>query len=92
MQICDICTYIYNSCQKMFPCLTKICISTIKAALRDHTSSVQHNLTFTVAFLHTFEYFSVSMFIGLPFGMSLTFLLGLLSAVLIAVAFRHLAT
>ena len=37
-------------------------------------------------------YFSVSMFLSLPFGMSLTFLLGLLSAVLIAVAFRHLAT
>ena len=34
----------------------------------------------------------VSMFISLPFGTSLTFLLGLLSVVLIAVAFRHLAT
>ena len=34
----------------------------------------------------------VSMFISLPFGTSLTFWLGLLSAVLIAVAFRHLAT
>ena len=32
------------------------------------------------------------MFISLPFGMSLTFLLSLLSAVLVAVAFRHLAT
>ena len=32
------------------------------------------------------------MFISLPFGISLTFLLGLLSAVLIAVTFRHLAT
>ena len=32
------------------------------------------------------------MFISLPFGTSLTILLGFLSAVLIAVAFRHLAT
>ena len=32
------------------------------------------------------------MFISLPFGTSLTFLLSLLSAILIAVAFRHLAT
>ena len=32
------------------------------------------------------------MFISLLFGMSLTFLLGLLSAILIAVAFHHLAT
>ena len=32
------------------------------------------------------------MFINLSFGTSLTFLLGLLSAVLIAGAFRHLAT
>ena len=31
------------------------------------------------------------MFISLPFGMSLMFLLGLLSAVLIVVVFRHLA-
>ena len=36
--------------------------------------------------------FFVSMFISLPFGTSLTFLLGLLSAVLIVVAFHHLAT
>ena len=42
--------------------------------------------------LRLFKYFSVSMFISLPFLTSLTFLLGLLSAVLIAVAFRHLAT
>ena len=42
--------------------------------------------------LRLFKYFSVSMFISLPFITSLTFLLGLLSAVLIAVAFRHLAT
>ena len=41
----------------------------------------------------TAMYFSVSsMFISLPLGMSLALLLGLLSAVLIAVAFRHLAT
>ena len=32
------------------------------------------------------------MFISLPFGTSLTFLLGLLSAILIAVTFCHLAT
>ena len=42
--------------------------------------------------LRFFEYFSVTMFISLPFLTSLTFLLGLLSAVLIAVTFRHLAT
>ena len=42
--------------------------------------------------LRLFNYFSVSMFISLPFLTSLTFLLGFLSAVLIAVAFRHLAT
>ena len=42
--------------------------------------------------LRLFNYFSVSMFVSLPFLTSLTFLLGLLSAVLIAVAFRHLAT
>ena len=32
------------------------------------------------------------MFMSLPFGTSSTFLLGLLSAILIVVAFRHLAT
>ena len=42
--------------------------------------------------LRLFKYFSVSMFISLPFITSLTFLLGLLSAVLITVAFRNLAT
>ena len=42
--------------------------------------------------LRLFKYFSISMFISLLFIMSLMFLLGLLSAVLIAVAFRHLAT
>ena len=42
--------------------------------------------------LRLFKYFSVSRFISLPFLTSLTFLLGLLSAVLIAVTFRHLAT
>ena len=42
--------------------------------------------------LRLFKYFSVSMFISLPFLTSLTFLLSLLSAVLITVAFRHLAT
>ena len=42
--------------------------------------------------LRLFKYFSVSMFISLPLITSLTFLLGLLSAVLITVAFRHLAT
>ena len=42
--------------------------------------------------LRLFNYFSVSMFISLPLLTSLTFLLGLLSAVLIAVAFCHLAT
>ena len=40
----------------------------------------------------SFQVFSVNMFISLLFETSLTFLLGLLSAVLIAVAFRHLAT
>ena len=45
-------------------------------------------------YCHSFQVFlfSVSMFISLPFGTSLTFLLGLLSAVVIAVALRHLAT
>ena len=42
--------------------------------------------------LPLFKYFSVSQFISLPFRRSLPFLLGLLSAVLIAVAFHHLAT
>ena len=42
--------------------------------------------------LRLFKYFSVTIFISLPFLTSLLFLLGLLSAVLIAVAFHHLAT
>ena len=42
--------------------------------------------------LRLVKYFSVSMFTNLPFITSLTFLLGLLSALLIAVAFRHLVT
>ena len=42
--------------------------------------------------LRLFKYFSVSMLISIPLLTSLTFLLGLLSAVLIVVAFRHLAT
>ena len=42
--------------------------------------------------LPIFKYFSVSMFVSLPFGTSLMLLLSLLSAVLVAVAFRHLAT
>ena len=51
------------------------------------------SLVITAALLlRLFNYYSVSMFISLLFLTSLTFLLGLLSAVLIAVAFRHLAT
>ena len=43
------------------------------------------------SFATSFQVF-LSVYISLPFGTSLTFLLSLLSAVLISVAFRHLAT
>ena len=62
---------------------------------RNKSLHTQGHLSFTgkngPLYCPSFKYFSVSMFISLPFGTSL-FLLGLLSAVLIAVAFRQLAT
>ena len=54
-----------------------------------HCGSTALSICSTAA---SFQIFLVSMFISLMFGMSLTFLLNLLSAILIAVAFCHLAT
>ena len=66
--------------------------STRKINLYIHKATFLSLVKTVALLLHLFKYFSVSMFISLPFLTSLTFLLCLLSAVLIAVAFRHLAT
>ena len=66
--------------------------STRKINLYIHKATFLSLVKTAAILLRLFNYFSVSMFISLLFLTSLTFLLGLLSAVLIAVAFRHLAT
>ena len=65
--------------------------STCRINLYIHKATFFSLVKSAAPLLRLFKYFSVSMFISLPFLTSLTFLLGLLSAVLIAVAFRHLA-
>ena len=66
--------------------------STCRINLYIHKATFLSLVKAAALLLRLFKYFSVSMFISLPFLTSLTFLLGLLSAVQIAVAFRHLAT
>ena len=66
--------------------------STRKINLYIHKATFLSLVKAAALLLRLFNYFSVSMFINLPFLTLLTFLLGLLSAVLIAVAFCHLAT
>ena len=66
--------------------------STCRVNLYIHKATFLSLVKTAALLLRLFKYFSVSMFISLPFLTSLTFLLGLLSAILIAVAFRHLTT
>ena len=90
---CALSTYPYSYLYR-----TSHVVASLILALVCRINLYIHKATFlslvkTVALLlRLYKYFSVSMFISLPFLTSLTFLLGLLSAVLIAVAFRHLAT
>ena len=56
--------------------------STRRINLYIHKATFLSLVKMAALLLRLFKYFSVSMFISLPFLMSLTFLLGLLSAVL----------
>ena len=89
---CVLSTYPYSYLLPYFIRGHFVNFSTRRINLYIHKATFLSLVKMAALLLRLFKCFSVSMFISLPFLTSLTFLLGLLSAVLIAVAFHHLAT
>ena len=89
---CALSTYPYSYLYHISYTVASLILALIGINLYIHKATFLSLVKTAALLLRLFKYFSVSMFISLPFLTSLTFLLGLLSAVPIAVAFRHLAT